>query len=176
MQHRQKTCFTNSIYHLTNFGLFIMYITLVVSKPYKILNNKKRHIWVIFEVQYMMGRSPMLQTKLNCNQPTGSREDFWRVKMVAMPIYGQTIWTWRPSWSRDPDPLSLLHGSFTWNLASIGPGKCLKMLLTTDEGQRTSDALLYYKLIHEPKSSGELKFIEQLSSIILLIRVLVYFL
>ena len=61
----------------------------------------------------------------------------------------------RPSWSCDPDPKPMEASHEIWLQSAqwFQRKRCLKIL--TDDGQ-TTDALLYCKLMYEPKDSGEL--------------------
>ena len=96
----------------------------------------------------------MLHTKAQGHWPFGSGEDFFK------GFYH--LWAWRPSWSCDPDaPNKLLFPrpmeapyEIWLRLAKLfWKRRSLKMM----DGQWTDDgACLYYKLINEPKGSGEL--------------------
>ena len=94
----------------------------------------------------------MLHTNAKGHWPFGSgKEDFYH------------IWAWRPSWSCDPDAQNKL--SFSWPMEApheIWLWLAQWFLEKRDgqrmDGQQTDDgACLYYKLINEPKGSGELK-------------------
>ena len=95
----------------------------------------------------------MLHSKAQGHWPFGSgEEDFWR----DFTIYGRgslVIWPRCPEHTFVPPT----HGDSTWNLASIGPAVLKKKIF--ENGGQTDDtgACLYYKLINEPKGSGELK-------------------
>ena len=109
----------------------------------------------------------MLHTKPQGPCPFGSGEDdFWRV----FTIYGRGGHLGHVTQTREQTFVPPSHWGSIWNLALIGPAVLEKKIFenggqttdnghrTTDTGQRTDDRpWLYYKLINEPKGSGELK-------------------
>ena len=115
-------------------------------------------IWIILVIL----EHPMLLTKFQCHRPIGSgEEDF----LMFLPYMGMAaiLVMWPGPFEQTFVPPS--QGDSTWKLASIG-------LVVSEENMfenvdthtyihihtRTTEAYLYYKLINEPKGSGELKF------------------
>ena len=110
--------------------------------------------------------SPVVHTKPQVYWPFGSGEDFYC-------FFFYRVWSWRPSWSCDPDAVNKLSSSpltkasyeiWPWMAYWFLRKRRLKSMdvgrrTTKTDGQTDDGAWLYYKLKYGAKGSGKLMII-----------------
>ena len=84
-------------------------------------------------------------------------------RKIFKGFYHIHLWTWRPSWSHDPDPANKLSFPHSTE-ASYEIGQAVLEKKVCENGGRRTDGRgtdngprLYFKLTNEPKASCELK-------------------